>query len=617
MGRTGLLSEGGEGLVKLNIGAGDTHIDGYTPIDIKSGIDAAQLPYEDGTVDEIYACHVLEHFPQNEVVSVLKEWCRVLKPGGRVKVAVPDLDKLIAKRNDPYQKRMAGRQIVGGWTDAEDKHGAVFDGDDLRDCLYEAGFGSINTFQSFANDNSASDISLNLTGVKRWWAKKDGYKVVLIQSQPRLGFLDPASMQTRTFYELGATRPTWTFAIVGSKGAYWERDIECGIEDAIEFHQPDIVLFADFDGVYTAADIFKILDTLVEHPTAAAVGPVQMSRHDNRPLVMEPHLDYSTPLTRVRFSHFGLTAIRADVFHELAKPWFLSVPGTKEDGTSSWRANNRSDADITFWRHMIACGFEVYQHNQVVIGHIIESIKWPTSVGEGFLIQPLDNYLRYGKPPQAIFKAQVYALADADKKHTAEYWSLNEYKPGFEWLKTRAEGWQFGEQGILMAIAEKVVTSGNEWCVEVGAGDGVTLPLTSARLICMLKMPAILVDSDPKNCASLRKYAPARCRVIENRAEAWNIGEMIGDRDTSKSIALLVLDIDGYEFDMLCAIECFPKIICVEHRDPVSHVDGVTENQATAAQYAEWAEDNDYTVVATTRVNTIMVRNDLIDKIKA
>jgi SAM-dependent methyltransferase len=598
-------------VLKLNIGAGDTHIDGYTPVDIKTGTDAAQLPYADNSVDEIYACHVLEHFPVEETVNVLTEWRRVLKPGGRIKVAVPDFDKLIEKRNDPLQRRIASRMIVGGWTDTTDKHGAVFDGDSLRDDLYAAGFGSIDTFESFANDNSAADISLNLTGVKRWWHKKDGYKVTLVLSQPRIAFTDPLETLIRTGYELGAMRPNWTFTVVKSKGAFWERDIECGIEDAITQHDPDIILFADFDGVYTPADVFKILDTLVETPTAAAVGPVQMSRHDNKPLVMEPHLDYSTPTTRVRFAHFGLTAVRADAFKELAKPWFLSIPGKKDDGEYSWRHWNRSDGDITFWRQMIGCGFEVYQHNQVVIGHIIEAVKWPAAHGDGVLIQPLDNYLKHGKPGQAVFKPQVYAMADADKRHGQDYWSLSKYQPGFEWLKTKADGWQYGEQGILQAIAERVMVLGDR-CVEVGAGDGSTLPLQSARLICNLNMPAVLIESDHDKCERLKKIVPARCRVIENNAEAWNIGDMIGNA----GVGLLCLDTDGGEFDMLCAVECYPKVICVEHRDLIENMEPPNTKQATVGNFAEWAEDNDYTVVVTTRCNTIMVRNDLIEKVR-
>jgi hypothetical protein len=125
-------------------------------------------------------------------------------------------------------------------------------------------------------------------------------------------------------------------------------------------------------------------------------------------------------------------------------------------------------------------------------------------------------------------------------------------------------------------------------------------------------MPALLIDSDPKNCESLRKYVPARCRVVENRVEPWNIQDIIGNR----SVGLLVLDMDGGEFDVLCAVESYPKVICVEHRDLVDNLEAHLLQQTPMGHYFEWAGDNDYTVVATTRVNTIMVRNDLLPKIR-
>lgn len=46
--------------------------------------------FEDGSVDLIYAAHVLEHIPRPHILTVLEEWRRVLKPGGMLRVSVPD-----------------------------------------------------------------------------------------------------------------------------------------------------------------------------------------------------------------------------------------------------------------------------------------------------------------------------------------------------------------------------------------------------------------------------------------------------------------------------------------------------------------------------------------------
>ena len=79
--------------VRLNVGAGSVVIDGYTPLDIKTGTEAGRLPYQNETADEVYASHVLEHIARAETINTLREWVRVLKPGGILRVAVPDMER--------------------------------------------------------------------------------------------------------------------------------------------------------------------------------------------------------------------------------------------------------------------------------------------------------------------------------------------------------------------------------------------------------------------------------------------------------------------------------------------------------------------------------------------
>jgi predicted SAM-dependent methyltransferase len=58
------------------------------------------LPNEDNSVDFIYCSHVLEHFEKNEAIKILKECRRVLKTKGRIRIVLPDLDKIIGRYND-------------------------------------------------------------------------------------------------------------------------------------------------------------------------------------------------------------------------------------------------------------------------------------------------------------------------------------------------------------------------------------------------------------------------------------------------------------------------------------------------------------------------------------
>jgi len=81
----------------LEIGCGGSRLLGFETLDIIGGpnvdyvCDAAKpLPFKDSTFDLIYASHVLEHISWYETEKVLKEWVRILKPGGQLEVWVPD-----------------------------------------------------------------------------------------------------------------------------------------------------------------------------------------------------------------------------------------------------------------------------------------------------------------------------------------------------------------------------------------------------------------------------------------------------------------------------------------------------------------------------------------------
>lgn len=79
--------------MKLEIGCGDRLHEGYDGLDMRDipGIkypntDARKLPIEDNTHDEIFAHWLLEHFAWRELVDVLREWKRVLRPGGVLRI---------------------------------------------------------------------------------------------------------------------------------------------------------------------------------------------------------------------------------------------------------------------------------------------------------------------------------------------------------------------------------------------------------------------------------------------------------------------------------------------------------------------------------------------------
>ena len=60
------------------------------------------LPIQDQSVDVLYSSHMLEHLDRIEVILFLKEAFRVLRPGGIIRVAVPDIQIQVAQYNEFY-----------------------------------------------------------------------------------------------------------------------------------------------------------------------------------------------------------------------------------------------------------------------------------------------------------------------------------------------------------------------------------------------------------------------------------------------------------------------------------------------------------------------------------
>lgn len=89
------------GGIRLNMGSGPFPIPGFINIDQFPEVnpdmvaDVRDLPFEPGTVSEIYAGHILEHFTRHDGAAVLRYWHSLLKPGGVIGVAVPDYDVLV------------------------------------------------------------------------------------------------------------------------------------------------------------------------------------------------------------------------------------------------------------------------------------------------------------------------------------------------------------------------------------------------------------------------------------------------------------------------------------------------------------------------------------------
>jgi len=126
---------------------------------------AHQLPVPDSSANVVYASHLLEHylpehsteFGEPTVTELLREWRRVLAPGGELYVAVPDLLTCCARILTESKQRGAWKRSLFGFSKrAGDLHQWGYDWDELCDLLRRNGFEPLGPFRAFL-PNPAGD----------------------------------------------------------------------------------------------------------------------------------------------------------------------------------------------------------------------------------------------------------------------------------------------------------------------------------------------------------------------------------------------------------------------------------------------------------------------------
>lgn len=95
-----MLKSTPEGFCFLNLGCGDNYSREWNNLDLYANEhvvfhDLLQpLPYPDNTFDAVYSSHVLEHLTPTDGERLVQQAFRVLKPGGIIRIAVPDLEAI-------------------------------------------------------------------------------------------------------------------------------------------------------------------------------------------------------------------------------------------------------------------------------------------------------------------------------------------------------------------------------------------------------------------------------------------------------------------------------------------------------------------------------------------
>jgi SAM-dependent methyltransferase len=121
--------------------------------DVRFANASARIPCADGTASVVYSSHMIEHLDRSQARTFLAEVRRVLRPGGVVRIAAPDLSRLVSEylENGDADRFISGSHLgldrYSGlkswlkWTLVGPRHHLwMYDGESLARLIGAAGF---------------------------------------------------------------------------------------------------------------------------------------------------------------------------------------------------------------------------------------------------------------------------------------------------------------------------------------------------------------------------------------------------------------------------------------------------------------------------------------------
>lgn len=157
--------------MKLNIGSNAERIDGYKSVDLFADADykddvRTMATFQNNSVGEVRAFHLLEHLPDRDVMPAMKAVWRILVPGGRFIIEVPSLPGVLKQfLETPEDDRWGYRlwTIFGLQSDEGQFHKTGFSDKRIETMLKDAGFSKVTTTVSYSEKYMQEVIDVEAT----------------------------------------------------------------------------------------------------------------------------------------------------------------------------------------------------------------------------------------------------------------------------------------------------------------------------------------------------------------------------------------------------------------------------------------------------------------------
>ncbi len=155
--------------IKLHLGCGKVHIEGYINIDINSypGVDTVDdvrflKRFKKNSVDVIYACMVLEHLGRFQYMPTLKRWYDLLKKGGCLRITIPDFEAICEYYVETKDLKTLYPALYAGQDNPQNIHYWCWDFKTLKKELESIGFKKVKRYDRNKTEHShVRDWSLN------------------------------------------------------------------------------------------------------------------------------------------------------------------------------------------------------------------------------------------------------------------------------------------------------------------------------------------------------------------------------------------------------------------------------------------------------------------------